>query len=206
MANDPLVPVWHDPGMANRLRALRKERGWTLEQVAAKLGATHTTIARLEKGERRLDDKWLTRLATVYGCSKSELLDGQQTVRVVGYVGAGAEIHMFPGDASTEDLDEVEAPPGADEFTVAVIVEGDSMFPRYLDHETIYYRRGDSQREAISLIGRDVVARTADGKTYVKLLRRGSVPGLFTLDSYNAPPMEDVALEWVVPVKWVKRD
>lgn len=191
--------------MTNRLKELRNRRGWTLQEVADKLGTTHTTVSRLESGKRGLDSEWIEKFAALYEVTQGEILEAVRTVPIVGYVGAGSEVHLFEGDASTERIDDVEAPPGADQFTVAVIVEGDSMFPRYNEREVIYYRRANSS-DPVNLIGRDVVVRLADGRTFVKVLRRGSTPGLFTLDSYNAPPMEDVVIDWVVPVKWVKRD
>ncbi len=87
-------------------------------------------------------------------------------------------------------------------MTVAVMVEGDSMFPRYMERETIYYRRADATGDPAGLIGREVVVRLGRRPH----LRQGAAPrlqpGYFTLDSYNAPPMEDVVVEWVVPVKW----
>ncbi len=106
-------------------------------------------------------------------------------VPIVGYVGAGALVHKFEGDTSTQYIDEADAPPGSDENTEAVIVRGDSMAPAFRDHDTIYYRR--VRRPIESLIGRECVVGLATGEVYVKMLQRGSSPGLFNLFSYNAP-------------------
>jgi len=173
------------------------------------MGVSRGQFIKLERGERRLTADYIRLAADAFGTSELEVLGTlgtPRTVRLVGKVGAGAEVHLFDGDMSSERIDEVEAPPGADEATVAVIVEGDSMYPRYLERETIYYRRADATGDPASLIGREVVVRLADGRTFVKVLRRGSSPGYFTLDSYNASSMEDVVIEWAVPVKWVRRD
>lgn len=191
--------------MKNHLREIRKRAGFTLEEAAEQLGTTHSTLSRIENGTRGLDAKWLSQFSALYRCSTDEILFGPKTVPLVGKVGAGDQVHLFEDDTSHEQIDWVEAPPDADQYTVAVIVEGDSMFPRYLNHETIYYRRSETG-DPRSLIGREVVVRLADGRTFVKVLRRGSAPGYFTLHSYNAPPMEDVAIEWAVPVKWARRD
>lgn len=194
------------PGMGNGLKRLRQARGWTHEQAAEAMGISRGQLIKLERGERRLTAEYIRLAAEAFGTSELEVLGTPRAVRLVGKVGAGAEVHLFDGDASSERIDEVEAPPGADDMTVAVIVEGDSMSPRYMERETIYYRRADTTGDPSNLIGREVVVRLADGRTFVKVLRRGSSPGYFTLDSYNAPPMEDVVVEWVVPVKWVRRD
>lgn len=195
--------------MGNGLKQLRQARGWTHEQAAEAMGVSRGQFIKLERGERRLTADYIRLAADAFGTSELEVLSTlgtPRTVRLVGKVGAGAEVHLFDGDISSERIDEVEAPPGADEATVAVIVEGDSMYPRYLERETIYYRRADATGDPASLIGREVVVRLADGRTFVKVLRRGSSPGYFTLDSYNASSMEDVVIEWAVPVKWVRRD
>ncbi|HMG49884.1 MAG TPA: XRE family transcriptional regulator [Inquilinus sp.] len=192
--------------MGNGLKRLRLARAWTHEQAAEAMAISRSQFIKLERGERRLTADYIRQAAEAFGAGELEVMGAAGTVPLVGKVGAGAEVHLFDGDASSEQIDEVDAPPGADETTVAVIVSGDSMFPRYLERETIYYRRADASADPTSLIGREVVVRLADGRTFVKVLRRGSSPGYFTLDSYNAAPMEDVVVEWVVPVKWVKRD
>src|SRR5262245_14134771 len=50
---------------------------------------------------------------------------GVQMVRVVGYVGAGAQAHFYA--VSQGDLDEVPAPPYSTDATVAVEIRGDSL-------------------------------------------------------------------------------
>lgn len=125
-------------------------------------------------------------------------------VKVVGMVGAGAEVHRFEGDYSDDRIDEADAPPGADEHTVAVIVVGSSMEPAFHDRDVIYYR--NVRTEPDQLIGRECVIRLADGRTFVKILMRGNGPGFFTLFSYNAPLISDVVVEWALPVRWVKRE
>ncbi|WP_343715296.1 S24 family peptidase [Inquilinus sp.] len=183
----------------------------TSSDAARAFGWIVSTYQSHENGHRGLPTKAAQRYARAFKVSASWLLTGEgdreqkiPLAPLVGYVGAGAEVHLFEGDVSSEQIDEVEAPPGSDEHTVAVIVRGDSMFPRYLEREIIYYRRANTS-DPLDLIGREVVVRLADGRTFVKVLRRGSGPGFFNLDSYNAPPIEDVAIEWVVPVEWVKR-
>lgn len=190
----------------NRIRSLRLARGLSLEALGDMVGTTKTQIRRLEVGDRRLTTDWMRRLAGALGVRSSDLLDGADdmgTVPVVGHVGAGAEIHKIEGDSSTERLDEAERPPGADEHTVAVIVHGDSMAPVFPDRSVIYYRNVPGPPEQV--INQECVVRLADGRTFIKILRRGSEPGLYDLFSYNAPLMPDVVVEWAVRVRWVDR-
>ena len=41
--------------LLQKLKNLRKQRGWTQEQVAQKLGRPRSLVAKFEIGERRLD-------------------------------------------------------------------------------------------------------------------------------------------------------
>ncbi len=46
----------------------------------------------------------------------------------------------------------------------------------------------------------DSEALADDGPVMVKELRRGYRAGHFVLSSWNAPPLEDVRLDWAAPV------
>lgn len=63
--------------MQNRIRALRKERGWTLSDLAARITPeppTAQTIARLETGTRTLSLPWLEKIAAALDVSPQDLL------------------------------------------------------------------------------------------------------------------------------------
>lgn len=47
----------------NRIRELRKQRGWSASQLAEAVGTSYQQIYRLEHGERRLTLDWMQRLA-----------------------------------------------------------------------------------------------------------------------------------------------
>ncbi len=51
----------------DRLRFFRKQAGLTQQALAELVGTTNVQIGRLEKGERRLTDVWITRLADALG-------------------------------------------------------------------------------------------------------------------------------------------
>ncbi|MGL4966134.1 MAG: XRE family transcriptional regulator [Inquilinus sp.] len=185
----------------------QRAKGVSLNAWADAADVSESAVRGFLSGRTRsLTGDTYDRLAEAAGVPLTDLLG--ETVRrmvpLVGYVGAGAVVHYTENDPSTERVDDVEAPPNADEQTVAVIITGDSMFPRYYDNEIIYFKRSETIVPS-DLFGKDVVVRLADGRTLVKVLRRGSEPSLFNLESFNAPPIEDVAIEWAVPVLWVKR-
>jgi repressor LexA len=90
---------------------------------------------------------------------------------------------------------------------VGVEVRGSAMAPVYRDQDyLICQRRGG--RFAQNLIGSDCLVLTKAGKRYLKILHKGTKPGHFTLRSYNPAARDDVenvALEWVAPVLWIRR-
>ena len=59
-----------------RLKAMRKERGWTLQDMVVKHGFHVTHWQHFEKGDRGMSLPSLLRIADVFGISLSELLEG----------------------------------------------------------------------------------------------------------------------------------
>ncbi|MFD5874702.1 helix-turn-helix domain-containing protein [Streptomyces sp. NPDC060322] len=62
------------PGVAPRLRELRRDRGLTLEAAAGRAGLSPAHLSRLETGRRQPSLPMLLGLARVYGTTVSELL------------------------------------------------------------------------------------------------------------------------------------
>ncbi|WP_448582293.1 helix-turn-helix domain-containing protein [Thermaurantiacus sp.] len=67
--------------MTSRLRELRKARGMTLAELAARCSppTTAVTIGRLETGMRQLSLPWMERLAAALGIEPADLLPSQST-------------------------------------------------------------------------------------------------------------------------------
>ncbi len=63
---------------ANRLRDLRRARGWTQETLADMLGVSRQTVSRWEAGIDSPDTDKLMTMSDLYGMSVDELLTGQQ--------------------------------------------------------------------------------------------------------------------------------
>lgn len=59
----------------NHLRAWRKFRHMTLDEVAAEIGSTKAVVQQLEVGRMSLSHKWLIKLAPVLGTTPGMLLD-----------------------------------------------------------------------------------------------------------------------------------
>ena len=66
--------------LGTRLRALREEKGLTLEQVANSVGTTKVSIGRYEKDEREPKSEMLNLLADFFDVSVDYLL-GRETFK-----------------------------------------------------------------------------------------------------------------------------
>lgn len=76
------------------------------------------------------------------------------------------------------------------------------MEPKYTDGETLFIEK--TIYGVDSLIGENCYIQLADGRCYLKKLQFGSTPGLYTLISYNGPPIHDVPIERVYPIAFTK--
>ena len=59
-----------------RVRDLRKKRGWSQETLAAECGLDRTYVGGIERGERNVALRNIERLAKTLGVSISELVKG----------------------------------------------------------------------------------------------------------------------------------
>ena len=66
--------------IANRLQKLRKEKGYSQEQLAVELGISRQAVSKWERAEASPDTDNLICLAKLYGVSLDELLDTEQTI------------------------------------------------------------------------------------------------------------------------------
>lgn len=62
--------------LAERLAALRRERGWTLDQAAAKTGVSRASLSKLEKGQMSPTFDVLLKLGLGFGLSPAALFAG----------------------------------------------------------------------------------------------------------------------------------
>ena len=206
--------VMHDPDeydLAARIRALRDSLGLSQASFANRVGVDQSNVSRWERGAPP-DDAHLVRLAELAGQhpaafrygqlpeTVSEALPRPSIVSVVGYVGAGQEIFALDDHALGASLEEVEAPEGVGRDTmVAVRVRGESMHP-LRNGWLLFYRRDQHGVPEVCLNRLCIVKVADDGPILVKELRRGYRAGHFVLSSWNAPPLEDVRLDWAAPV------
>lgn len=181
-----------DMSGAELARHLTEQLGRSIDRAAVQkmqmVEGTSKTKPRAVAADEMIAISQITGYPLPVGMSSS------YTVNVLGYVGAGAEVipvddHQMGAGLETVDVD-FPVKPG----TVAVIVRGDSMLPIFENGDLIGYM--EDSADPMTLIGKMCVVKLADGRTFVKRLKRGSEDGLFTLVSANASDIEDVQIEW----------
>lgn len=194
-----------------RLAIARSEAGFATASAAAEsLGVKEPTYIGHENGHRGFKRTSAELYAKRFGVTLEWLLTGKgpkdrrvrpvieqrRHVPLVGYVSAG-QAHYFGQDIG--HLDEVPAPDGASEETVAVEIRGDSL-GSFFDRWLVYY---DDVRRPITsdLIGKLCVVGLEDGRILIKKVTRSKSRGLFHLFSQTEEPILDVALEWAARVK-----
>lgn len=188
----------------NFIRAWRKYRGLTQEALAEAIGVATASISQVETGKQGFSDTTLYALAEALDCTAGDLLTREppsvdepvlSPIPVMGYLGAGAEVMPEFEQVPPEGLDQIEVPFPLPGEMIAFKVRGDSMLPVYKDGAVIIVYR-DQQRPLHAFFGEEAAVRTSDGRRFIKTVMRGR-DGLVNLLSWNAPPIEDVHLEWV---------
>ena len=212
-------------GGMNRIRELRESRRLSGAALAEMSGISPQQISRLERGERRINQDTLEILARALQCRPEEIIAKPSLTPVVGLVGAGngiipiddlpkykLEPERFAhaaekggdfkarGPDPADPYEYVPSPPDAKPTTVALRVQGDSMLPMVKNGWLIYYSAHEQNPD--DLIGEVCVCALESGERMVKTLRKGSKFGHYTLESWNASPIEDVRLEWVAKINF----
>lgn len=187
--------------MGLRIKEIRKERGVTQAELAEALGISEVQVSRFESGARRTNTDFLGQVAEFFNVSLSDLFTPLQ-IPVVGYIGAGSEFFPLDDHEKGAGMDTILAPPGCPDNSVAVKIKGDSQWPIYNDGDVLVY--WNRRYEIIEFLNRRCICGLADGRVLIKTPTRGSSEGLFTLTSFNAPPIVDVVVEWAAKIEWVQ--
>ena len=199
-----------------RLRMAREKHFKSARLAAKAMGIPVSTYGAHERAEQAGGRDYGPDEATMYarrfGVTPEWLLTGREPfpagedppkpkVNVIGYVGAGAEAHIY--DVPPGDLDEVDAPPGSNEATVAVEIRGNSLGP-FFNRWLVFY---DDIRRPVTpdLIGQLCVVGLEDGRVLIKQVQRGKADRLYELLSQTEPPIRDVAVDWAAKVRSMSR-
>lgn len=133
----------------NRIAALRKSRGLSQKEFGRALNVAQNTVSNWENGNREPDREMYLRIAEFFGVSVSDVfgesikaLKTKKSIPVLGQIPAGIPIEAIEDVLDYEDLSEREANDGFEYFGLRI--KGSSMYPEYLDGDTIIVRRQDT--------------------------------------------------------------
>ena len=130
--------------IGNRIKQLRTENNLTQKQLADKLHVGKTTISNYETGYSQPDIETQNILADLFDVSVDYLLGRDNTksknkdyitINVYGKVPAGIPIEAIEDIEDTEDLSLKDYNPTKE--YMGLVVDGDSMYPKYLKGDTI---------------------------------------------------------------------
>lgn len=65
----------YKPDMQLRIKELRKENGWTVEQLAEKVGLSKSYVSEIENGKKVANQTRIQKFADVFGVRVMQLLD-----------------------------------------------------------------------------------------------------------------------------------
>ncbi len=189
--------------IAHRIAEARRLRGWSQQRLARAIGTAQTTVSSWERGRTEPGREDVRRIADALDAPLAQLELGpsdradRAATPLVGYVSAGARAHFFADGQGP--FDEVPAPEGASDRTVAVEIRGESL-GSFFNEWLVYY---DDVRAPVTLdlIGRLCVVGLADGRVLIKKLKASQTPGLYHLLSQTEEPILDVEVVWAARVR-----
>lgn len=147
--------------MINRIRDIRREKGLTLADVAARCDppTTAQTIGRLETGMRQLSLAWMNRIALALDVEPELLVRGEtgsQPRLVARLADSGAEALTQPRDAILPSQLAGEGP------LLALSVE--SSIGEYRPGDQLWLRQIEDEAEWSRLVNRDILAPRPAGR------------------------------------------
>lgn len=174
--------------------------------AAGKPDAIRNIRRAVESGSRKgVSIITLNALAPVLGTTVIWLMTGYggpQMVQVLGYAAATDEDALtFYGDAQGP-LDEVEAPAGATDKTVAIKIRGNSLGHLFDGALAFYDDRRSPPDE--THIGRICVCGLDNDRVFIKVVRASLTKGRYHLESVTAPTMYDQTIMWAARVWDIK--
>ncbi len=147
--------------MINRIRDIRREKGLTLADVAARCDppTTAQTIGRLETGMRQLSLAWMNRIAAALEVEPELLVRGDSSgppQLIARLLDGGAEALAQPRDAI------LPSQLGGDGALVALGVE--ASIGEYRAGDQLWLRQIEDEGEWSRLVNRDILAPRPAGR------------------------------------------
>lgn len=189
--------------MLNNIKALRTKKGLSLAALAELAATSPQQMHRIERGERRLHQEMIYRLAEIFRCSAAEILNvntEKKLIPLVGYVGAGTTMRCANMMDNPMDWIEPLSVGMSQQFpegTMFVQVKGNSMIGSADDGDFLWLNSNDVRHgsDVDALLNKRAVVICKDGFNFYKKIRPGTKKGHYNLHSINTPEiMENVQI------------
>jgi transcriptional regulator with XRE-family HTH domain len=164
-------------------RGLEKE-GKDQNGLAAALGVDRTAVSKLIAGKRQLKAEEIEKIAAYL-----EEAPPTRMMEVRYMIGAGQEC-IAVDQESPIDYEPVSGMWGVQ--AELAVVRGDSMKPVFSDGTKLFFGPARTPRPTDHNHMR--IVKLADDRMLVKVMKRTADPALWTLESFNFPAIEDVAV------------
>lgn len=197
--------------LGSRISRVRRHLGETQAEFGERFGVDQSTVSKWESGKQVPESGHLDIVASLEAFEDDAVPIGTKSttggntlftlVPVVGYVGAGAVVHMYDRGAGSSAIEYVKAPKGFGAVE-ALEVRGDSMYPVYRNGDTIYF--GGREAELPITESDEYVIELRDGRILLKIVEpRGN--GTYTLLAYNGAPVNGVEIVKAFKVRYIRR-
>jgi transcriptional regulator with XRE-family HTH domain len=189
------------PALAIKIRSEREAKHLSQGELAKIAGTNQATIDRIERGVT-------THSRYLPGVLRALEIE-TNSVPIIAAVTESGAVHSILntsaptdfGDSDNPQYEQISSPPGV-QNGIAVRVQGAALWPRYVEGDVLVFEK--TLKDLPSLLDKTCLVQLADGSTWLRVLQKGSRPGLYTLAAHNAPPMSDVLVARAYPVVWVK--
>lgn len=130
--------------IGKRLRMLREDLGLKQESLADLLNVNRASISLYESNKRKPSQKILMKYSEIFDVSTDYILGNSRnlkkgedyaTINVYGSIPAGIPIEAIEDITDTEDISFKDF--DKNKTYIGLKVEGDSMYPKYLEGDTI---------------------------------------------------------------------
>jgi repressor LexA len=186
------------------LREIMAATGWKQARLAQAIHTFQGNISKWMSGRHSPNKaQWDHVLALIESDPRLQHLrfeTSPSTVPVMGKVGAGAIIEPDFDQTPPDGFSEVSLPFPVPDGMIAFQIDGDSMYPRYDPGDVVVVYK-EQMRATDAFIGQFAAVRTEDGRRYLKRIFNGTKKGLYRLESFNAPPIQDVSIVWVGEIR-----
>ena len=85
--------------VCQRVKSLRKKKGWTLEQLASLSGVSRSMLSQIERGAANPTLGVTHRIASAFGVSLGELVDSPAPAAAIDVIRSSDDSHLFRDDA-----------------------------------------------------------------------------------------------------------